>query len=62
MTPRATHIDEEGVYIDNFKLVDRGKFREKELYALLRGAKYPARWAAMRTALGHSSHSTNARV
>jgi 5-oxoprolinase (ATP-hydrolysing) len=43
MSPLATHIDEEGVYIDNFKLVDRGRFREKELYALLRGAKYPAR-------------------
>ncbi|MBV9523614.1 MAG: hydantoinase B/oxoprolinase family protein, partial [Alphaproteobacteria bacterium] len=43
MSPRATHIDEEGVYIDNFKLVDRGKFREKELYDLLLGATYPAR-------------------
>ncbi|MGE0605306.1 MAG: hydantoinase B/oxoprolinase family protein, partial [Xanthobacteraceae bacterium] len=43
MSPLATHIDEEGVYIDNFKLVDRGRFREKELYALLEGAKYPAR-------------------
>ena len=32
---------EEGVYIDNFKLVDRGRFREKELRALLTGAKYP---------------------
>ena len=30
-------------YIDNFKLVDRGRFREQELYALLTGAKYPAR-------------------
>jgi len=43
MSPLATHIEEEGVYIDNFKLVDRGRFREKELYGLLRGAKYPAR-------------------
>ncbi len=43
MSPLATHIDEEGVYIDNFKLVDRGRFREKELYALLEGAKFPAR-------------------
>jgi 5-oxoprolinase (ATP-hydrolysing) len=43
MSPRATHIDEEGVYIDNFKLVDRGRFRERELYALLQGAKFPAR-------------------
>ena len=30
-------------YIDNFKLVDRGRFREKELNAALTGAKYPAR-------------------
>ncbi len=28
MSPIATTIDEEGIYIDNFKLVDRGKFRE----------------------------------
>ena len=43
MSPLATHIDEEGVYIDNFKLVDRGHFREAELRALLTEAKYPAR-------------------
>ena len=30
-------------YFDNFKLVDRGRFREKELLAALTGAKYPAR-------------------
>ena len=43
MSPIATSIEEEGIYIDNFKLVDRGKFREKELYDLLTKAKYPAR-------------------
>jgi 5-oxoprolinase (ATP-hydrolysing) len=43
MSPNATTIEEEGVYIDNFKLVNRGHFREKELYDLLNGAKYPAR-------------------
>ncbi len=43
MSPNATTIEQEGVYIDNFKLVDRGRFREGELYALLTGAKYPAR-------------------
>jgi 5-oxoprolinase (ATP-hydrolysing) len=43
MSPNATTIEEEGVYIDNFKLVDRGRFCEQELYALLTGAKYPAR-------------------
>ncbi|HWK00317.1 MAG TPA: hydantoinase B/oxoprolinase family protein, partial [Xanthobacteraceae bacterium] len=43
MSPRATTIEEEGVYIDNFKLVDQGRFREKELRELLTGAQYPAR-------------------
>ena len=32
MSPNATTIEQEGVYIDNFKLVDRGRFREAELY------------------------------
>ena len=43
MSPRATNILEEGVYIDNFLLVERGRFRERELYALLEGGPYPAR-------------------
>ena len=43
MSPNATTIEEEGVYLDNFKLVDRGRFREKEINAALTGAKYPAR-------------------
>jgi 5-oxoprolinase (ATP-hydrolysing) len=43
MSPNATTIEQEGVYIDNFKLVERGRFREKETYALLEGASYPAR-------------------
>jgi 5-oxoprolinase (ATP-hydrolysing) len=43
MSPNATTIEQEGVYIDNFKLVDTGRFRERELVALLNDAKYPAR-------------------
>ncbi len=43
MSPLATSIHEEGVYIDNFLLVDRGRFRERELYALLKRGSYPAR-------------------
>jgi 5-oxoprolinase (ATP-hydrolysing) len=43
MSPNATTIVEEGVYIDKLKLVDRGRFCEAEVYALLTGAKYPAR-------------------
>jgi 5-oxoprolinase (ATP-hydrolysing) len=43
MSPDATTIEQEGVYIDNFKLVDAGRFREQELRALLDGARYPVR-------------------
>ncbi|GLQ78634.1 5-oxoprolinase [Mesorhizobium huakuii] len=43
MTPLATTVDEEGVLFDNFRIVDRGKFREKELHALLTDHRYPAR-------------------
>ena len=43
MSPIATSIEEEGIYIDNFKLVDRGKFREQALMDLLTKAQYPAR-------------------
>ena len=42
-TPRATHIDEEGVLIDNFKLVRRGVIDEDGMRAILTGHSYPAR-------------------
>jgi 5-oxoprolinase (ATP-hydrolysing) len=43
MSPLAANILEEGVYIDNFLLVERGRFRERELYELLGKGPYPAR-------------------
>jgi 5-oxoprolinase (ATP-hydrolysing) len=43
MPPDSTHIDDEGVLIDNFPLVTEGKLREREVHALLTGARYPAR-------------------
>ncbi|CAM5292528.1 hypothetical protein ATER59S_00567 [Aquamicrobium terrae] len=43
MSPRATRIEEEGIYIDNLKLVDRGRFRERELVEVLTGGPYPVR-------------------
>src|SRR5205085_8408257 len=43
MSPNATNIEQEIVYIDNFKLGDAGRLREKELYDLLSGAEYPVR-------------------
>ncbi|WP_430937870.1 hydantoinase B/oxoprolinase family protein [Rhodovulum sp. YNF3179] len=43
MTPLATTVDEEGVLIDNFKLVEAGRFREAEIRDLLTDHAYPAR-------------------
>jgi len=43
MPPDSRHIDEEGVLITNFLLVDNGKLREAETRALLAGARYPSR-------------------
>src|SRR5690606_23948061 len=43
MTPLATTVEEEGVLFDNFRLVERGRFREKELVALLSNHRFPAR-------------------
>jgi 5-oxoprolinase (ATP-hydrolysing) len=43
MTPRATSINEEGVLIDNFKLVERGHLREAELLHVLTSGRYPCR-------------------
>jgi 5-oxoprolinase (ATP-hydrolysing) len=43
MSPNATSIEQEGVYIDRFKLVDHGRFREKDIAALLTGGRFPAR-------------------
>ena len=39
----STHIDEEGIVIDNIKLVDQGEFQEATLRKLLASSKYPAR-------------------
>ena len=43
-TPPASHtLEEEGVVIDDFLLVEQGRLREAEFRAVLRGARYPAR-------------------
>jgi 5-oxoprolinase (ATP-hydrolysing) len=43
MPPDTRTVEEEGVLIDNFKLVARGTFREAEMRALLASGKYPVR-------------------
>ena len=41
--PLSRTLEEEGVVIDDFLLVDGGSFREPEFRAVLAGARYPAR-------------------
>ncbi|MFJ2995313.1 hydantoinase B/oxoprolinase family protein [Pandoraea sp. NPDC087047] len=43
MPPDSTHVEEEGVLIDNWQLVAAGELRERETRELLGGARYPAR-------------------
>jgi 5-oxoprolinase (ATP-hydrolysing) len=43
MPPGSRTITEEGVLIDNFLLVDAGRFCDRETLALLRGGPYPSR-------------------
>ena len=41
--PDSKHIDEEGVLIDNFKMFDKGVFREREIRKILSSGRYPCR-------------------
>jgi 5-oxoprolinase (ATP-hydrolysing) len=43
MPPFSTCIEEEGVQIQNFKLVEQGVLREAEMLALLQSGEYPSR-------------------
>jgi 5-oxoprolinase (ATP-hydrolysing) len=61
MSPRARTIEEEGVYIDCFTLVEGGRFREAETLALLKGAKYPARNPGQNVADLKAQVAANAR-
>jgi 5-oxoprolinase (ATP-hydrolysing) len=43
MPPNSTTVEQEGVLIDNFQLVEQGRFREQELRELLTSGAYPVR-------------------
>jgi len=43
MPPFSAAIEDEGVLIDNFKLVEAGRLREGEMLAVLGSGRYPAR-------------------
>jgi 5-oxoprolinase (ATP-hydrolysing) len=61
MSPNATSIEEEGVYIDCVPLVKEGRFLEQETRALLTGARYPARNPAQNIADLKAQVAANAR-
>ena len=43
MPPSSTHVDEEGVLLDNVVLVAAGRFLDAEMRSLLAGGRYPSR-------------------
>ena len=61
MTPLATTVDEEGVLIDNFRLVERGQLREAALRALLTDHPWPCRNPDMNVADLKAQIAANAR-
>ncbi|GET41464.1 hydantoinase B/oxoprolinase family protein [Microseira wollei] len=50
MPPNSTTVEQEGVLIDNFQLVEAGRFREKEILEILASGNYPARNSAQNIA------------
>ncbi|HSA67503.1 MAG TPA: hydantoinase B/oxoprolinase family protein, partial [Methyloceanibacter sp.] len=61
MSPKATRIEEEGVYIDPFKLVEDGRFREEAVLQLLTQGPYPARDPAQNIADLKAQAAANAK-
>ncbi len=43
MPPTSTSVEQEGILLDNFKLVEQGHFREQELRQVLTAGTYPVR-------------------
>jgi 5-oxoprolinase (ATP-hydrolysing) len=43
MPPDSTHVDEEGVLLDNVELVAEGRFLDAEMRAILGSGRYPSR-------------------
>jgi 5-oxoprolinase (ATP-hydrolysing) len=43
MPPNSTHVDEEGVLLDNVQLVAQGRFLESEMRTILGSGRFPAR-------------------
>jgi len=61
MPPDSRTVEEEGVLIDNFLLVERGRLREAETIALLSSGRYPARNVAQNMADLRAMIAANAK-
>lgn len=61
MPPNSVSIDQEGVLITHFHLVDQGRFRETELLTLLNSGEYPVRNSAQNLADLKAQIAANAR-
>jgi 5-oxoprolinase (ATP-hydrolysing) len=61
MPPHSLTIDQEGILLDNLKLVDQGKFCEPELINWLTQGKYPARNPTQNIADLQAQIAANAR-
>lgn len=61
MPPNSVSIDQEGVLIDHFKLIDQGDFREAELLELLTAGAYPVRNPAQNLADLKAQVAANAK-
>src|SRR6476469_10964194 len=61
MSPKATRIEEEGVYIDPFKLIEGGRFCEEAVLQLLSQSPYPARDPAQNIADLKAQAAANAK-
>ena len=59
MPPDSKTVEEEGVLIDNFLLVEGGRFREKETIALLTSGRYPVRNVVQNLADLHAQIAAN---
>ncbi len=59
--PASRTLEEEGVVIDDFLLVDQGHFREREFRDLLAAARYPARSPDVNVADIKAQVAANAR-
>jgi 5-oxoprolinase (ATP-hydrolysing) len=61
MPPFSTSLGEEGVLIDNFKLVENGALREAAMRELLRGGEHPSRNPAQNLADMRAQIAANAK-